>query len=219
MHWYLLNFAKNSPDEAQTQAFLRKELSGVDVFYNIGANIGIYPIWMANLHNPKRIVAFEPEAANYECLMDNVRINNNMNTVCIPVAAWNSGGYERFYTEDEWAGNASGFLEGYATDDKSSRFSQVVHTARIDDVVSALELEAPDIILMDIDGGELKALQGMPRCLSSCRVVIVEVDEKTCDDVDNFLSENGFRLDVEKMNRRGNRIYRATFSDQNSSFH
>ena len=47
-----------------------------DVFYDIGANIGVYTIFAAQCIGANgKVYAFEPHSANFTRLLDNIRIN------------------------------------------------------------------------------------------------------------------------------------------------
>ena len=54
------------------------------VFFDIGANIGIYTLYSAILKQNK-VIAFEPHAANYKNLLDSINLNNleNCSAYCI----------------------------------------------------------------------------------------------------------------------------------------
>jgi len=206
-NWYVQNFRTFWPDEKQTQEYLLKHLRPNEVIYNIGANVGVYIVWMAKHFPPKQIVAFEPEAENYSILLKNITANQLENVIAFPIAASNRTGYTNFYLEDTGGGNM-GFMEDYESYGKKFDTIQKVRLETIDSLVDADLIYPPDVILIDVDGGELLALQGMSKALRKCRIVIVEVSNSQKEALDSFLSEHGFKLAVEKYNENvGNQIY------------
>jgi len=210
VQWYVSNFIGISKNELNTQNFLREELRDGDVFYDVGANIGCYVVWVANRFRLKECVAFEPEAINFAALSDNVRLNNGDNVICLPIAASDSAGYVKFWTEDGESGNASGYIEGYAVPQDETRLFQYVRAERIESLIEAGLLSKPDVVLIDVDGGELNVLTGFGSFLEGCRAVIVEIAAGTEVEVDEILRRHGFSLHLEKTQRRGNRIYIKT---------
>ncbi len=207
VNWYVGNFAGISVNEVQTQKFLLENVRDGDVIYDIGANIGAYVIWLANAFQLKQVVGFEPEAANYFALVENVRHNQRKNITCLPIAAGNQPGYVVFWTEDGTVGNASGFTNDYSVAQESGKYAQYVRQEKVDDLVQQGIAEPPDIVLIDVDGGELLVLEGMMESISNSRIVIVEVAKETEEHVHALLSELGFSLELERPQRRGNRIY------------
>ena len=208
VNWYVRDFRIFWKDEKQTQEYFLKNIRDDDVIYDVGANIGIYIVWFAKLFSLKQIVAFEPEAANYSELLKNIRLNKLSNVIALPIAASNRAGYESYFLQDVKEGNNSGFLGDYEQPGRSFISKQTVHLETIDTLVQDGLITLPDVVLIDVDGGELSVLQGMSNSLQKCRIVAVEVSEDTRSDVDRFLTDHNFKLSVKKLEDwRGNQIY------------
>ena len=207
INWYVSNFDSKFANELVTQEILLSCVRSGDVVYDVGANIGAYVIWLGKSFNLKQLVAFEPEAVNYSELTKNIRINNLDTAVAMPLAASNRSGYEPFFLQDEMEGNASSFLGDYEASDRSFSSQQIVPLEKIDSLVSSKIIFPPDVLLIDVDGGELSVLEGMQENLYSCRLVIVEVSEDTKNEVDIFLKNHDFYMKYDKNQRRGNITY------------
>src|SRR5271166_2303648 len=63
-------------------AFLSRVVRPGMTIVEIGANQGIYTLFLSRLAAPAKIFAFEPEPFVYERLLENVRINDVTNVVC-----------------------------------------------------------------------------------------------------------------------------------------
>ena len=61
-HYRADTYASKEPD---TLDWLDAELNDEDVFFDIGANIGVYSLYAAALNAGCRVFAFEPEAQNF----------------------------------------------------------------------------------------------------------------------------------------------------------
>ena len=70
--------------EPGTVKWINAEVKPGQTFYDIGANIGVYTILAARKTGPEgKVYSFEPHAANFARLVDNV-IQNNLQDVVIP---------------------------------------------------------------------------------------------------------------------------------------
>lgn len=54
---------------------LLSDLHADDVFYDVGANVGIYSCLVGNIIGSNRVVAFEPHPGNAELLLNDVNLN------------------------------------------------------------------------------------------------------------------------------------------------
>ena len=66
---------RNLMDERGTIGDLLSELRTDDVFYDIGANVGMYSCFVAKVLSEGTVVAFEPHPANTEALTENLDLN------------------------------------------------------------------------------------------------------------------------------------------------
>jgi len=62
-----------------------------DVFFDVGANVGVYSMYAASLFPEMIIIAFEPMPINHKALRENV-LMNGFNIVCFPFAVGNKRG-------------------------------------------------------------------------------------------------------------------------------
>ena len=67
--------------EPEMLDWLDENIRDEDVFFDVGANVGIYSIYAA-LRNPKaKIYSFEPEYSNLHQLKQNIIINGQQNNI------------------------------------------------------------------------------------------------------------------------------------------
>ena len=73
--------------------WLDNNLRSNDVFFDIGANVGIYSVYAAKREPQSMVYAFEPEYSNLHLLKQNI-INNNLldNVICYSIALKNETG-------------------------------------------------------------------------------------------------------------------------------
>lgn len=188
--------------EEDTMRFLRDNLRDGDVFCDIGAHIGIYVLLANRFAKLKHTIALEPEALNFAELCRNIYLNELENVTAIPLAAGSGAGFEPYYLQLFAAGNHSGRMATYVNADGLEKrpekfvqgYRQIMQNERFDDILSRANLDTPNIILMDIDGGEIMALEGMRETLASpeLRAIIIETRPMSSQPVHEILVASGF---------------------------
>lgn len=144
--------------EKGCESFMLEKVKTCDVVFDIGANIGYYSIQYARLTNGK-IYSFEPMAHQHETLVKNLQLNNLSNVVAVKYAVSNSNEIKRIYlSEDENTGTSS-------IEVPTSHYEDV-ETITIDSYCEKMGINQIDLMKIDIEGHEYKALQGMKKMLS-----------------------------------------------------
>jgi len=156
-----------------------------DTFFDIGANIGIYTIYVALRHPGARVVAFEPEYANLHLLRDNVVENSLQGRVEVySIALSNRSGLSHLHIQD--------FTPGAALHTESRDTLSITRMRRpviwregicvftMDAFCDETGLQ-PQCIKIDVDGTEPEVLEGAVRTLSSpgLRSLIIELPRET----------------------------------------
>ena len=173
-------------------------------FFDLGANMGVFSLLAAQRLGPAgEVHAFEPSAREYTRLVDNLRLNGLAHRVRAERAALadRAGcGYLRV-AEDTHSGlNTLG--DGFAYAGVAEAGLETVPVLRLDDYVRAQGVQRLDVIKMDIEGGEGRALAGAGTVLRGLRPRIVfEVNESalgrqgsSAAQVQDLLAGHGYRL-------------------------
>jgi FkbM family methyltransferase len=142
------------------------------VAYDVGANIGYISLLLAQkLATSGKIFAFEALPDNLERLRAHVEMNNLGSRVSvIPSAVTATSKPIRFLVGPS---GAMGKAEGSAGRSEGHRESIEVPGISLDDFVYCDGNPPPQVIKMDIEGGEVLALQGMLRLLAEARPLIL----------------------------------------------
>jgi FkbM family methyltransferase len=142
------------------------------VAYDVGANIGFVSLLLARrLGETGTIFAFEALPDNLERLRTHVEINGLASRVTvIPGAVTATSEPVRFLVGPS---GAMGKAEGSAGRSEGHRDTIEVPGITLDDFVYRDGNPPPQIIKMDIEGGEILALQGMPRLLAEAHPLIL----------------------------------------------
>jgi FkbM family methyltransferase len=187
--------------EAGTVRFIRTEVRPGDVFYDIGANIGLYTLVAARrVGDDGMVCAFEPHAANVMNLMRNVAENGLGDRVKVVSAALNdSSGFFPFDYRSADPGSALSRLEseGAAGEEFAPVFSELKYATTVDALVAEGAIPAADLVKLDVDGNEPLVLRGMGANLSGDRrprAVQVEIDPETREEVHELMGEYGYKV-------------------------
>lgn len=145
-----------------------------DVFYDIGANAGLFSIEVANTFRGEVTVhAFEPQADLYACIL-----------ATAAAAGLESKLHAHQVLLSDEDGQAELFLHAHAVhasmsprtqSDAGLHSSLRLPTFRLDTLMS--QIQPPDVIKIDVEGAELKVMQGAHQMLSArAPTIIIEAD-------------------------------------------
>jgi FkbM family methyltransferase len=179
--------------ESDLQDAARKLIQPGDVVYDIGANVGYVSLLSARLGGENgKVFAFEALPANVDRLRKNVLINTLESRIIITHAAVTD--IVQPVTFLTHPSGAMGKALGSAGRDEQYNGRITVPGLALDAFVYDENHPAPDVIKMDIEGGEGKALAGMPRLLSEKRpILLIELHgEKAARQVWNHLRQHHF---------------------------
>lgn len=141
------------------------------VAYDIGANIGYVSLLLARrVGGHGKVFAFEPLPTNQERLKKNLSLNSNFQIAVISKAIADKSSKVSFLVHDS---GGMGKVAGSLGKDRGYEQSITVDAISIDDFVYKDKKPAPDLIKLDIEGGEVLALQGMQKLLKEKRPLLL----------------------------------------------
>ncbi|MEI8280700.1 MAG: FkbM family methyltransferase [Bacteroidota bacterium] len=190
------------------------DLSSVKQILDIGSWHLQQSIEFANVFQDARIDAFEPVPDSYDLCMNTLHKLNEQRRKRINVhntALSDKAGEMPFYMVDPilssepnvGASSMFKFMEGL----NGSMFGQnlvqteiQVQTETLDNWCDNNDISGVDIMWMDVQGSELKVLQGADKILKNTKIIMSEVGLKPYyeghtlkGEIDSFLFERGFR--------------------------
>ena len=141
---------------------LLENIDSEDVFYDIGANLGLHSKFASQVCS--EVVAFEPYPPNYDRLVENLStVPAKVET--FQLALSDTEGEVQFSATDG-VGQETGVIgNGELT----------IDTARGDDLILENELPQPDIVKIDVEGAEGPVVSGMSDALANARRVYCEI--------------------------------------------
>lgn len=185
--------------ESEMLDWLDENLQDGDVFFDVGANVGIYSIYAALRKTKAEIYAFEPEYSNLHQLKQNILENTlTKNIHPYSLALDDKTGISKLQIQDTTPGAAKHTV---SKNDLSKTLTgedvvwkEGVATMTLDEFC-LLSRGKPNLIKIDVDGTEAAILKGGQKTFSSLelRTVYIEVDKDQieCEDI---LTNYGFVL-------------------------
>lgn len=136
--------------ELETKSILPNILKKDSIIFDLGANVGYYSA-IFSFYSPKgKIYAFEPSYKNFNFLKLNIK--NYSNIYISSNAISNFSGEKNDLIHSIW---------NVETEQRLFKF------IKIDDYIVQNSIDKIDLIKIDIDGYELKSLQGMDNVLKN----------------------------------------------------
>ena len=162
--------------EPEVFTWLEAELTNYDAVVEIGANVGVFSVFMSARRKrlgraAPRILAFEPSRLAFERLLDNLRLNRS-EVESFNCAVGDRSGVASLY---EPAGHLT---NGSFEREFAQNFSSDVHESRVI-VISERELAAlvgesrRTLAKIDVEGAEVKVLRGLQPWITAHRPDIV----------------------------------------------
>lgn len=193
-------FTPNQITEWRVNTFFTKEPETIEwinsfdnskkiIFWDIGANIGLYSIYAALKHNNCEIISFEPSTSNLRTLSRNISINDLDGKVKIFTNPLTNQS-EKFLNMKEGqfieggALNTFGEKYNFEGNDYLSHMNYQIIGKSINSILSDKILEVPNYIKIDVDGIEHLILQGADKYLNDENLKSLSIEIN-----DNFLEQ------------------------------
>ena len=193
------------------------------IFWDIGANIGLFSIYASIKHKKIKVYSFEPSTSNLRTLSRNISINNLQEKIIInqfPLTL-KSNIYQVFKEPKFQEGSALNSLKedfGFDGNNILQRNSYCVFGNNINNLVENKILEIPNYIKIDVDGIEHLILEGADKFLNSdiLKSISVEINEDFIDQkirVQKILLDNNFLFESKnKSEDNPNSINKSTYN-------
>jgi FkbM family methyltransferase len=182
--------------EPKCLKYLKQCTSKGGTIVDVGANIGVYTLEGSFAVGPTgRVISIEAAPSLVDALRENIQLNGMNNVSLIEAAVGDSVGEAILTLPNET--NLGGFTLGPVSGDKA--YSVAVRL--IDDLLDERGINSVDLIKMDIEGSEYRALRGAARTLARCRpVLMIELNEfalsrcgSSAREVKELLHASGYR--------------------------
>jgi len=209
----------------RTKTFFTKEPDTIDwinnkgsnekIFYDIGANMGIYTIYYAKKFK-SQVYAFEPSFKNLDLLMKNINLNllrDHVYVISNPLS-------KKFIFSNFFQVKSTAGLAGATFNDNLVKKNMIFKNKEknkssmeyktlglsIDNLTELNLIKKPDLLKIDVDGNELDVILGCKNTINKSKEIsiLVETRKETDDSIKKELEVLGLK----KINQtRNNSIW------------
>ena len=180
------------------------------IFWDIGANIGLYSIYNSLKNKNSQTISFEPSTSNLRVLSRNISINNleeNIKIFSQPLS--NKKNHFMLMNESQFIEGGALNSFGETFDFSGKKFQPKMNYKILGTTINYLLetniLDVPNYIKIDVDGIEHLILDGANKYLSNKKIksLSIEINEnfsKQYNNVLHIMNKNGFEVIQKKHN-------------------
>jgi len=180
------------------------------IILDIGAHVGLYSIWASRkVGEAGFVVAFEPNPVAFMWLINNIELNKVSNIKALPFALGDKLEKKTIYVAENNLG-VSSLIKNHVLHNPSGKdtifSSNVVQVLTLDYLLEkspriiGKPLQIVDLAKIDVEGYEMNVLRGAKKVLEEGLIkrFIIEVhkDQVSTEDIVNFLSTYGYKVDT-----------------------
>jgi len=180
--------------EATMLARFLQDIDGNETVWDVGACVGTYACFAAQILDEGEVVAFEPDPTNRHHLRVNLSRNASPGRWTILPAA--------LFDRDTELQLQSSFVEAGGGHHFVDDNGETVVEGRTGTSVVERGFPSPDVVKIDVQGAELRVLSGMEQLFPQIETIYLEVHEtKTgrydtdTEDIEAYLRDHGFTLE------------------------
>jgi FkbM family methyltransferase len=201
--------------ETGTCNWIRENVKPGEVFYDIGANIGIYSLLAAErVGRSGKVYSFEPHSPTFVRLIENVSVNRLEGVIeACNFALHEEEGFFPFVYASLETGTSESQLSSTPARACAARVpsgvAELKFSASIDGLVTNGGFAPPCHVKIDVDGNELFILRGMKILLKGNnrpKSIQVEINKDQREGIVSFMAAHGFHLSHEHRTRRGSEL-------------
>ncbi|WP_255196468.1 FkbM family methyltransferase [Halorarius litoreus] len=196
-NWFEYKRVRQLHGERAVLGQLLSDLDGDTVFWDVGANVGVYSCLAASVLPQGAVVGFEPEPNNQARLRENLARNDpECKWHVAPVALWDADAECQlaldFSSEFDQVGAGHYYL--------SDAEGQEIDCRRAETMIQQ-GYPHPEVVKIDVQGAELPVLRGFGAALEAVETVYLELHtnkakryDTTVEETEQYLREAGFSV-------------------------
>ena len=189
-----------------------------DCIFDVGANIGLFSLFVSRLQNNVKIYAFEPIEPIFGVLQENVHLHSLHNIFLFNYGLSSKSNSEKLFTfYPNMAGNSTtkpleklkqrDAMNAVLSEEQVEYFFQSAQVKgelrTLSSVINDLNIESIDLLKIDVEGEEYEVLKGIEeKDWGKIKQIFAEVHdiERRLEKMQTLLTTRGFDVTIEKNN-------------------
>ena len=194
-----------------------------DCIFDVGANIGLFSIFLSQFAKSLKIYSFEPIKPIFEVLQENMRLHSQDNVSLFNYGLSSENNPEVVFTfypnmatsstvkpeektmnSEQQEALKSWFKVNQEQWEYFTKSSQIVGELKtLSSVINKLEIEQIDLLKIDVEGSEYEVLQGIEeKDWSKIKQIVMEVHDREgrVEQINKMLKIYGFNIKAENNN-------------------
>jgi len=212
--------------EERNKKLIASHLKDGDVFFDVGANIGLFSLYLKRLYPDLKCYLFEPFPTLFNCLKLTLK-NSKMEDVHInDYALCNENKELEFFIDTFNDGGHS--LDSSSISSRSKKAQSLkIQGKKLDSFVAENNIDRIDFLKIDIQGAEVEFLKGARESINKFKPkIMVELNNKNLEDFINLIGE-GYeiycpgldeKIDASKLNEIKDKLIRAGKDEEDYFF-
>ena len=193
----------NNNYEPHIMNLLKKIIYTDFICIDIGANIGIISLVLGYLASQGKVYSFEPSMENYAFLLQNIKQNHIGNIEPIKLGIYDENKQVNFTHINEGSGWSFVNTENRKAEVKDiinllpvyHSVHETINCIRLDDWIKFRKINKLDLIKLDVEGAEFKALTGATETMARFRPdLVIEINPHTLEKIFGEKTENLYLL-------------------------
>jgi FkbM family methyltransferase len=187
--------------EPETIAWIESWKDQEAIFFDVGANIGIYSLYAAHVAPLTKVYSFEAVFSNFSALKQNIEVNDFSNVFPFNIALSSKYSLTDLFLSDLRVGNSGAQIDK-PVNEKNEVYEpknvEKVLSFPIDQLISTFNFPVPNFLKLDVDGNEPHILKGMDNTLRDVRLKSLLIEFNNQDEFDFWnqkFSDCGLTID------------------------
>jgi len=174
-YWHMKNGSQN--EDKFAEVLFNKYVLENDVILDIGGHSGLYTIPFAKkVGENGTVYVCEPEDIGFNAIIKNIELNKIKNVTPIKIAVSDNNDNIRFYTRPD-KDTHSIFMETTAPSPTGKQTEKVIKAMTVESIIKKYDLNSVGLVKVDVEGAELKVLDGINESANLIRAILVEIHE------------------------------------------
>ena len=192
-------------------SFLKKKDLEINIFFDVGAHMGLYTDLVNKIYPNCKSFLFEPQSTIFNKVKEKYSSNNNVQVFnkAISDTEKKQNLYLNMHdltstlsTFDEQSSYLNFKAKLYGTDIKNMSYgTELVQTITLDKFMSEHNVDKIDLIKIDTEGHEFNVLKGLKNQIENVENILIEFHHRDLfldydpNKIHQYLIDNGFKLE------------------------